>query len=192
MLRFFRRRSLLLASALSIAASTAWSLELAGTKVEDQVHVGSNDLVLNGAGIRTKLVFKVYIAALYVPAKTTSASKLLQSPSPSRIALRLLRDIDADTLIGALQEGLTSNHSASELNALKADVDKFEGVMRSVGNAKKGDLIAIDFTNNGTQVSINGTAKGDVPGDKFAKALLKVWLGEKPVDTDLKQALLGH
>ena len=63
--------------------------------------------------------------------------------------------------------------------------------MRGIGNARKGDLITIDFSGDGTNVGFNGQARGSVAGDAFGRALLKVWLGDKPVDADLKQSLLG-
>jgi hypothetical protein len=56
----------------------------------------------------------------------------------------------------------------------------------------KGDVITLDYIpDDSTTVRINGTEKGKVPGADFNRALLEVWLGEEPVDSDLKRALLG-
>jgi long-chain acyl-CoA synthetase len=38
---------------------------------------------------------------------------------------------------------------------------------------------------------VNGAAKGTIPGDAFNVALTRIWLGDKPVQADLKKALLG-
>ena len=49
------------------------ALEVAGVKLADKVQVGNETLQLNGAGLRTKWFFKVYVSALYLPQKQTSA-----------------------------------------------------------------------------------------------------------------------
>ncbi len=165
--------------------------DVAGVHLDDRARIGNADLVLNGAGVRTKVFFKVYVAALYAAKKTTAASALVETRDPRRMALHMMRDLDADSLVGALKEGLHNNHSPAELAKLKAEIDQFEGLMRGVGNARKGDLITIDFSGEGTNIGFNGQPRGSVAGEPFGRALLKVWLGDKPADTDLKQALLG-
>jgi long-chain acyl-CoA synthetase len=178
-------------TAALLAMPAARAADVASVHVDDRSRVGNTDLVLNGAGVRTKVFFKVYVAALYAPKKTATAGALVEAREPRRMALHMMRDLDADSLVGALKEGLQNNHSAGELTKLKAEIDQFEGIMRGVGNARKGDLITIDFSGDGTAIGFNGQARGSVAGDAFSRALLKVWLGDKPVDADLKQSLLG-
>jgi long-chain acyl-CoA synthetase len=165
--------------------------EVAGVKVEDRIKVGSGDLVLNGAGLRTKVFIKVYVGALYATQKSASASELIGATTPRRMSMRLMRDVDSDTFYGALSDGLKANHSEAELAALKAQIDQFAGVMKKIGNAKNGDTVTIDFMADGVGVSFNGESRGQVAGAPFAKALLKVWLGDNPVDASLKKSLLG-
>lgn len=173
------------------AGSAAGAAEVAGVKVDERIKVGGSDLVLNGAGLRTKVFIKVYVGALYVTQKATTASALIDAPTPRRMSLRLLRDIDADSLFGALRDGLRDNHSEAELAALKPQVDQFAELMKKVGAGKNGDTVAIDFNADGVAISHNGEGRGSVAGAAFGKALLKVWLGENPVDGSLKKALLG-
>ena len=42
-----------------------------------------------------------------------------------------------------------------------------------------------------TVVSLNGAAKGTIPGEPFNRALTKIWLGDKPAQADVKKAMLG-
>jgi hypothetical protein len=65
--------------------------------------------------------------------------------------------------------------------------------MRAIGGAKKGDVVAIDFLADGsTAVALNGKPQGKpIAGADFQRALLAVWLGGKPVQADLKKAMLG-
>jgi long-chain acyl-CoA synthetase len=176
---------------VALAAPVLHAAEVAGVRMEEQIKVSGSDLVLNGAGVRTKLFFKVYAAALYAPKKTTSAATLIDSREPRRLVMHMLRDLDADSLFNALLEGLRNNHSESELAKLKPDIDQFERLMRGIGNAKTGDIIGIDFSVDGVSISFNGQPRGDIASEAFARALLKVWLGDKPADGDLKRALLG-
>lgn len=175
------------------AATIAWSAaaaELAGTKLEDAVTVAGRELVLNGAGVRTRAIFKVYVASLYLPAKASEATAALAAV-PRRVQLNLLRSVSADQLIDALHDGLRDNNGASELIAMKPQVDQLDSIMRALKEAKEKDVITLDFVDGGTQVSLNGAARGTIAGEAFNRALLKVWLGERPAQADLKKALLG-
>ena len=183
------RMAALLAALLVVPGLQA--AEVAGVKVEDRITVGGGELLLNGAGLRTKVFIKVYVGALYATQKSTTAAGVLDATTPRRMTMRLLRDVDADSLYGALRDGLNANHGEAELAALKGSIDQFAGIMKKIGNARSGDTVAIDFAADGVGVSFNGEPRGRVAGAPFARALLKVWLGENPVDASLKKALLG-
>jgi hypothetical protein len=177
--------------AAMLVALPLQAAEVAGVRIDDRAKAGNSDLVLNGAGVRTRIFFKVYVGALYLPKKTNSAAAIIDSKEPRRVALHMMRDLDADSLFGALLEGLKNNHGEADLAKLKPDTDQFERIMRAIGNAKTGDVIGIDLSSDGLSVSFNGQARGSVASEAFAKALLRVWLGEKPADSDLKRAMLG-
>jgi Chalcone isomerase-like len=177
--------------AAMLAAPSLQAAEVAGVRVDDLAKAGNTDLVLNGAGIRTKVFFKVYVGALYLPKKTNSAAAIIDSKEPRRVVLHMLRDLDADSLFGALLDGLKKNHGEAELSKLKSDIDQFERIMRGIGTAKTGDIIGIDLVSDGLSVTFNGQPRGSVGSEAFQKALLKVWLGDKPADGDLKRAMLG-
>lgn len=191
MIAIHRYAGPLLAAGL-FAATGAYAAEVAGVKLDDSLRVGSGELVLNGAGLRSKLFIKLYVAALYVPQKATGAAAVLDASGPRRMQLRLLREIGADTLHGALEEGLANNNTALELEAIKAQSEQFGSLMKSLGKVREGDSVTLDFTADGVAVSLNGEVRGKVASAAFGKALLKVWLGEKPADAALKKALLGN
>lgn len=186
--RTIRQAALL---AVLLASPALQAAEVAGVKVEDRIKAGNADLVLNGAGLRSKLFIKVYVGALYVTQKSGSPAVLLDANSPRRMSLRLLRDLDADTLFGALRDGLKDNNSEAELAALKVPTEQFAELMKKIGNARNGDTVTLDFLSDGVGVGLNGDARGRVASPAFGKALLKVWLGDNPVDASLKKALLG-
>lgn len=181
---------------LLAAASTcaqAQPAELEGVKLEQATQVSAAPLVLNGAGVRIRAFFKVYVAALYVPKKATDSAALLSQTGPRRVAITMLRDVDAATFAGALNDGLKDNHSEAQLAGLKPQIDALNAAFKQVGEAKKGDLIQLDFAPDvGTRVVVNGQQRGSaMAGDAFFSALLRIWIGDKPADGGLKKGLLG-
>ncbi len=183
------RRTLLL-SLLLAAALPAWAAEVAGVKLEDRTNLGGQDLVLNGAGIRTRAIFKVYVAGLYLPAKAADLAGVL-AKAPRRIQLTLLRDVAADQFVGALNDGLKDNNSEAELAAVKVQADQMTTIMKAFGEVKEGNVVTLDFVDVATRIGLNGAAKGTLAGEAFNRALTKIWLGDKPVQPDLKKSLLG-
>lgn len=183
------RRAALIAALMAVPGLHA--AEVAGVRVDDRLQVGNSELVLNGAGLRSKLFIKVYVGALYVGQKSSTSAAIFDNTGPRRMVLRLLRDLDADSLHSALDEGLKNNHTAAEMADMKVQADQLAGIMKSIGKVREGDVIAIDFSTEGVAVSQNGESRGKVTGAGFAKALLKVWLGDKPADASLKKSLLG-
>ena len=183
------RRAALIAALVAVPGLHA--AEVAGVRVADSIKVGNSELVLNGAGLRSKLFIKVYVGALYVGQKAATPAAIYDSATPRRMVLRLLRDLDADSLHSALDEGLRNNHTPAELSDMKAQADQLGGIMKAMGKVHEGDTVSIDFSAEGVVVSQNGEVRGKVAGANFAKALLKVWLGDKPADASLKKALLG-
>jgi len=178
---------LLFAAAIALGASAA---EVGGVKLADKATVGGQELVLNGAGIRTRAIFKVYVAALYLPAKATTLDAAL-AKAPRRIQLNLLRNLSADTLSGALTDGLKEANSPAEFDAIKAETAQMATIMKGFGDVKESDVVTLDFVDGATKVGLNGTAKDSIAGDTFNRALTRIWIGDKAVQDDLRRALLG-
>jgi len=185
-------RTIVLVSLL-LFARAAPALDIAGVRVDERVTLGGSELQLNGAGIRTRLIFKVYVGALYVSARKSTTVEVLALDGPKRVSMTMLRDLSAEQLIDALELGIRNNHSQAELGGLQARIAALTAVMKEVDGAKEGAVITLDFLPaSGTIVMVNGVPHGDpIPGKDFYDALLRIWLGEKPVDTDLKRAMLG-
>src|SRR6202795_2475238 len=171
-------------------AAVALAAEVGGVRLDDKVSVGAQELVLNGAGVRARVVFKVYVASLYLPQKATELAAVL-AKIPRRIQLNLLRTLSADQLVEALNEGLAENNTAAELAAVKPQVDQLAAIMKAFKEVKEKDVVTLDFVDGATRIGLNGEAKGSIAGDAFNQALTKVWLGERPVQADLKKSLLG-
>jgi len=135
----------------------------------------------------------VYAIALYLPQKQAAAADVLAAKGAKRIAIVTLRDLTAEQLVDALLEALKKNHDEAALAALQARIDQFRTSMLSIVNAPEKSVVHLDWLpESGTRLSFNGTARGsDIPGEDFYRALLKIWIGDKPAQDDLKEHLLG-
>jgi hypothetical protein len=170
----------------------AGAMEVSGVKLADSVHLGSRDLVLNGAGLRTRFFFKVYVAALYLGEKTHAAEAALDQPGEKRIELHILRELSDEKMLHAFNEVMSANHTPAEMQALAPQMQELTAIFHAIGEVRDGDVVALDYLpGDGTRIIVNGVLKGDIPGAVFNRALFKIWLGDKPAQADLKQKMLG-
>jgi hypothetical protein len=176
---------LLLAFALPLQAA-----EVAGVKFEDQVRIADTQLALTGAGLRQRFIFDVYTMGLYV---RDAKADLIMQPGAKRVAIRMLRNVDADTFTAALVDGMRPNHDAATMQALAPRIAELSAIMALLKEAKKGMTITLDWLpGTGTQMTVDGRFTGaPIAGEDFYQALLRIWLGPKPVQEDLKRALGG-
>lgn len=178
---------------LVLVALPAFAAEVAGVKFQDRVRVGSSELVLNGAGLRKRAFFQVYAIGLYLSKPASAADEAVRGAGPKRIAIHMLRDVGAEQFTDALAEGVRANHAEAEAAALEPRLKELAAIMAELKEAKKGMAITLDWNGSATQVLVDGKAQGKpIAGEDFYRALLRIWLGDKPVQDDLKKALTGQ
>lgn len=175
-------------------ATTAIANEVGGVRFDDQAKVADVQLALNGAGVRSKFMFKVYALGLYLPRKSSDATQVVTMAGPKRIRIVTLRDVGADMFIEGLTKGIEKNHSASELAALKPRIDQFAATLKGIGELAKGSVVTLDLLPGGmTRLAANGAPLGkDITGEDFYQTLLRIWLGSNPAQDSLKDEMLGH
>ena len=192
----FHRR-LLAAAWLCVAAIvphvSAQTVEVSGVKFSSSVALGGSALQLNGAGTRYKTIIKVYAAALYLPAKATSAEAVLSAPGPKRMHVAMLRDIDANELGKLFTRGMEDNSSREEFGKTIAGTLRLADMFAARKRLVAGDQFTIDYVpGRGTIIAINGLPQGEpIKEPEFFTALMRIWLGQSPADALLKNALLG-
>jgi len=177
---------LLAASAASVA------VEIENVNLPDSVKSEKTGkvLVLNGAGIRKKFFFDIYVAGLYLENKSDKPLDIIRDTGEKQIFMHFLYDeVAKEKLVAGWTEGFEENHTEKQMSALKTRLEKFNSMFDTV---RKGNTIRLDFGPGGELiVVINGQLKGKVEGMDFQRALLSIWLGENPVTDELKNALLG-
>jgi len=162
---------------------------LAGVTLPDSTQVAGKTLVLNGVGLRTKFVVKVYVAGLYLEQKSSDANAILKSDSPKRMVMHFVRDVSKNQMTDAFEEGF-KNNSPDAAKSMKGDIDR---LLAAITDIKEGQEMVFTYVpGTGTTMSINGQDKVTITGPAFAQVVFSLWLGPKPPNADLKKGLLGQ
>jgi hypothetical protein len=180
---------------LFLLALPLHAAELEGVTLDDRVRVDSQELQLNGMALRTRFIFKVYVAGLYLPAKTQAAPAAIASKGAKRIVLVMMRDANVEQFVLSIEAGMRDNNTEAQLAAVKAQTESLAATIRAIGHARRGMHIVLDYlpSQGGTQLFIDGPPRGRLlPGEEFFRAVLRIWLGDNPPQEDLKHALLGQ
>ncbi len=182
---------LILMSLMPVAHAA--TVEREGMRYEDTIRLGNMKLVLNGLGVRAVAWIKGYVAGLYLSQKESEAEQIYALQGPKRIAVKMLLDVDSGLLAKTFSDGIRKNYRDDELEALRPRMDVFDAQVRAIGGVKKGDTIDLDYQPaSGTRILVNGKPGGDaIAGDDFYVALLKMFIGERAIDKNLRAALLG-
>ena len=177
---------------LLVVAGPLQAREIAGVTLRENIRLDESGetLVLNGAGIRSKFLFNIYVAALYLPKPAISVGQIMDMSGHKRMAMHFTySQVTKDTLGNTFEEGFKKNINDVELAALRPRIEQFNQLLATVN---EGDVIYLDLLpGDGTRVSINDKVMGLVPGDDFYNSLLLIWLGKEPVGETLKIELLG-
>jgi hypothetical protein len=186
---------LVLAAALALLIyRPVCAAELNGVTLPERVQADGDtpELVLNGAGVRVIVLFNMYVAALYLPAPGNDGEAILRAHQPSRLHIQLLHNITVgefkSAITGVLRETLTPEQELP----LESRLQELDAIFATLPTMKKGTIFFMDYKpGTGTIVRVNGQEKGRISGADFNEALLRIWIGERPRDPDLRKALLG-
>jgi hypothetical protein len=187
-----RKYTLLSIILLLSAPCLSRAVQIRGVEIPPEVTqpASKQTLVLNGSGIRTKFIFDIYIGSLYLTKPSKDVRQILAHTGSKRVRMDFLYGkIDKEKMVDGWLDGFKDNLSDEQFTELKPDIDRFN---QAFGETVKGDVVTIDFIADlETVVIINNQKKTTISGAAFQKALLSIWLGNEPVDDDLKKAMLG-
>ncbi|WP_374593468.1 chalcone isomerase family protein [Aquabacterium sp.] len=194
--RTFLSSTLTTAAALS-APLPSWAgdtTDVAGVKFDNEIDLQGHRVVLNGAGVRYKVIFKVYAMGLYLPKKTTSADEAVNMPGAKRIYLHLLRDLAVSDFGRLVTHGIQLNAAKEDFVKIVPDIARIGQLFGGYDKAYAGDKLIMDWIpGTGMVARFKNTVQGEpFTQPEFFKTILKIWLGSSPPDAQLKELLLGH
>jgi hypothetical protein len=181
--------------AVLCAALPVHAFDIEGIKLDDKIQMkGGPTLVLNGAGVRHKLAFiKVYVGSLYLQEKKSDSEAVFADTGAKRVTMHILaNEVTAQDLISSVNNALAVNLSPHELALVEKRIRDLNNMMGSIKTLGRGGAVQLDYLPNvGTRITVNGEEKLTIPGADFFSALLHIWIGNKPVDGRLRDAMLG-
>lgn len=182
---------------LALLGTAAWpavaQVRVEGYTFAREVVVAGQPLKLNGVGLRAVAWLKGYATGLYLGSKATTAAAVLADAGPKRLQLRMLQEVPAEEFVKAFDKGIARNTPPAELPSLQERMRSFDALVMGLKKVKKGDLVDLDWLpGQGLSFAYNGRALGNpIPGADLYAALLRIFIGPKPVDPEMKLGLLG-
>jgi len=162
-----------------------------GVTLPRTIKFENKTLQLNGAGSRSKMWVEVYIQALYLSQLSQNAKDIINDNTEMSIRIEITSAlVSSGKLTRALNAGFEKSAGTS-FESFKPRMELLKGFLAD--EIKRGDVFQLTYSPVDTSIWIikNGELKGKIPGFDFKKVFFGIWLGDKPVDEDLKNSLLG-
>jgi hypothetical protein len=174
---------------LFISLTAVGQTKVGDVTIPNTFKAGNTNLVLNGAGIREKYFFDLYVGALYIEAKSTDAATILNADKPMAVKLHIISGmVDKEKMVEAIMEGFKKS-TGGNVAPYQSRIDQLLNAFTAI---KVGDVFDLSYEpGKGISLSKNGTVATTVTGLDFKKALFGIWMGTDPVDKDLKKKMLG-
>ena len=172
----------------------AWSaVAIAGVQVQETAIVAGSELRLNGAGIRFKGPFKVYVGSLYASKPIKPLDELIAAPGPKRLSMTFMREVKSSDFGKMLTQGIEDNVSRQEFPQIIPGMVKISEYFALHQSFSPGDVCSVEWDPaKGPSIWVKGRQQGEPFRDAaFFRALMSIWFGPAPADWKLKEALLG-
>lgn len=183
-----------LAAIVGSVQMPAYALDATGTAPQ----ASGTTLVLNGTGARLGTTRYLYLAKLYLEHKTTDPQAILQNIGTTQFRMTMLQDASAEDILQLLSQGIIANASDDDLITLVSEIFEVGVMLSAQGQLRVGDSVQIDsHPATGTTLTLLSRAHSEPVAQTFAnprlfKVIMGIWLGDRPADPALKQALLGQ
>jgi len=173
----------------------ALAQEIAEPKTNTKFAVKDGDTTLLGVGLRTKtmLKVKVYAIGLYVadaelsgPLKGKAGTlelyrELVNGDFKKKVVMKFVRDVSTNQIRDAFRE------------SLKNAGPRTEEWMADFNDIRSGQEIVIAWVpGTGLETKVAGADKPVINDKAFASSVFGIWLGDKPVQDDLKKDLVAR
>jgi hypothetical protein len=160
-----------------------------GVDFKREVRVNDAILALRGYGLLRYMIFiKAYVAAFYLPESVRSQDAL--TDVPKHLEIEYFHPIVAQDFAKATSASISQNTSLVTYQGLKPKIDELNALYRDIA---PGDRYTLSYIpDRGTTLAWNGKPLGTVAGREFAAALFGIWLGSNPLDSNLRDLLLGE
>ena len=182
---------LIVSSLFSSEAIAQKQIVFEGVTIPRTIDFEGKTLQLNGAGSRSKMWVEVYIQALYLNPLSQNAKEIINDNLEMSIRIEITSAlVSSGKLTRAIHTGFEKSAGA-DFEKYKSKMELLKGFLAD--DITKGDVFELTYSPKDSSLWIikNKELKGKIPGFDFKKVFFGIWLGDKPVDDDLKNNLLG-
>ncbi|MBI5843211.1 MAG: chalcone isomerase family protein [Deltaproteobacteria bacterium] len=174
----------------SFLAKSAPARVFGPVTLPDSLSAGSKQLVLNGAGFRKKFGFKIYVCALYLQKRDSDWNRIVSSDEVMGVRMHFVyKKVDGKDMAEMLGKGFESSTKGNTA-PIKDNIAHLLSLLPKTLN--RNDIVDLIYhPGRGIVCTINGRYAGESPGLTFKRAVFGIWLGDRPVNEDLKKGMLG-
>ncbi len=163
--------------------------QVAGVALPETMTAGGQELKLNGAALLKKLVFRVYVVALYLPVPVHEAEAVVNPDVPKVLILHFLRAVRREDLTLPLEGDFARNAGEKGTRA----GEQIRKLLRVITDMKKGDRMTFTYEpGKGSTITMTDGTTATFEGKDFADSFLLLYLGPCPPKEEMKRRLLGR
>lgn len=174
-----------------LTTSSASAMTKDDVTMPNSKKVAGKTLVLNGMGTRKATIFNVhvYVAGLYVEAKSKDSATILKAEGPRQLVLQFVRDVSAEDIAETIADNLSKSPLAKKAH-IKQNIKTLSRVMKPI---KEGQQLTFTYlpASQSTQAHMNGRKLTDLPTKEFSDLLFGGWLAPTAPAKKLRKGLLG-
>ena len=174
-----------------MVASICQAVEIAGVDMPQSISADQHELILNGAGVRSKFFMDLYVGGLYLKQKDSDPKKIIEADEPMAIRLHIISSmITSKRMEDATREGFM-NATNGDSGEIQERIEKFILVFKE--KIDENDIFEMRYIPvKGTEVIKNNKPHAVIEGYDFKQALFGIWLCDKPAQKGLKKKMLGN
>lgn len=171
-----------------ISASGVKGAEIDGIQFENRYEADGIILRIQGTGLFRYMGFiKAYVGALYLEEGTSIEDVL--SDRPKRLEVEYFHALKGKDFGITTNKVIAENTDLQTLQKIRPQIEYHNSLYEDV---QPGDRYSLTYIpERGTELALNGKARGIIRGADFASALFSMWLGEFPMSEPFKKQLLG-
>ncbi|ANQ52598.1 hypothetical protein MY04_5266 [Flammeovirga sp. MY04] len=167
--------------------SLGQTTEISNVTLQNYINVHGKKMELNGAGVRTKYFLPMYVSSLYLQDKSSNPNDVLYNVKHKVVQLDIISDfVTKERIEETVKEGFEYFRNSLEIDD---EINMFLSVFKDeVVNGDKFQFVAEDTL---CRIIKNNNELLVIDNINFQKALFSIWLGNKPINDELKDEMLG-
>ncbi len=183
--------SALMIVTLSFTSFLVKDVEVEGVKFPSAVNFNNETLIFNGGGVREKLDINLYAAALYLKSKQSNRSAILKNNNTVVLKMKVISSLITRELMDIATEESFDKSLGHRKSYYRKEINQFKSVFRD--GFSVGDVYDITFVQGkGILMYKNGVGKVVISGKEgFKEGVFDIWIGENPIQEELRDGLLG-